>query len=467
MGVLETEFIKKESNDTMKTFKLTLTLLLSLLLAVVVAACGGSEETATDTSPNPSNQNESVSETGTETEAASYTGGKATVTISDYNAGIKPREDWIENYFVGPVQEKYPEITVEFSQDTVQTLITAGTPPDIVLVSNPRLHVMMEFELPDDLTDMITKYNVDLDQFDPVVIDEIRRLSGDQGFLGLPFSMNYGATFYNKDIFDRFGVDYPKDGLDWDEAYELARELTRTDEGTNYLGMIAPVVTEFLRQYTLPVVDINTNTALMSTDGHVEIFSLLDKFYKIPGYVQNGAYAHAPTMFFADQTVAMYPGWTAAGISNFTNSDTGDMFQWDLTTFPVIPGTDIGKQVDFHMAVVNQASANKDAAYQVLLSLISEEVQTGLSQQGRITPLDNPDIRSQLGKASNLFEGKNIDAIFSVQAAAMPDVTEWDNAIEPMLRNEIMKEIAVNGMDVNTAIQLAEDRANKEIIIED
>lgn len=439
----------------MNQFKALLIILVSLLLAVALTACGQGEEDASVNTPDNGG------------EPAGYTGGEATVVITDYNSGIKGRDDWIENFFVNPVQEKYPEIKVQFSNETVQNLITAGTPPDIVLVSNPRLHIMLDLELPDDLSHMITKYNVDLEQFDPAVTSEIERLSGDQGFLGLPFSMNYGATFYNMDIFDRFGVDYPKDGMDWDEAYDLARQLTRTDEGVDYIGMIVPVITEFFRQYTLPVVDLETNTAIMSTDKHVEVFNIMHRFYSIPGYVQNGAYAHAPTMFYADQLVAMYPGWTAAGITNFSNSDTADAFNWDVTTFPVIPGTDIGKQVDFHMAVINRASDNKEAAFQVLLSLTSDEVQSGLSRAGRISPLLDPEIRGLFGSDSDVFEGKNVDAIFTVQAAAMPDVSKWDNGIEPMLRNDIMKEIAVNGMDVNTAIQLAEDRANKEIIIED
>lgn len=50
--------------------------------------------------------------------------------------------------------------------------------------------------------------------------------------------MNIPALFYNKDIFDKFGVAYPKNGMIYEETLDLdlARRVTRSDGGVQYLG---------------------------------------------------------------------------------------------------------------------------------------------------------------------------------------------------------------------------------------
>lgn len=441
-----------------------------LLVVVALAACsqerGEHAESVDEHSTTPDHEQASVDSGDGQTENL-YEGGPATIVIADFNSGMRENADWVEQFFVQPVRRQHPEITVEMSPESVQNLVNAGMPPDIVLISNPRLHIMMELELPDDLSDMITKYQIDLNEFDPAVVGEIQRLSG-EAFYGLPFSMNYGATVYNKDIFDRFGVDYPVDGMNWEEYYELARQLTRMDENVQYIGMLAPNIGEFLRQYTLPSVDLETMQANLTTDKHLEVFSLLQRFYSIPGYIQDGRYDHNQSMFYGDQVIAMYPWWILNIITSLRNDGVHESFNWDITTFPVLNhAPDIGKQVDFHMAVVNQASANKEAAYQVVLQLISEEVQSGLSKAGRISPLVDGKIRGLFGSDSDMLDGVDLSAIFSVQPAPMPDISKYDFDIEGMLRNETMREIVVNEVDVNTALRLAEEKVNKEMIIDE
>src|SRR5699024_1912291 len=122
-----------------------------------------------------------------EPERPTYTGGPAQIIIADVNSGMRANEDWVEEFFQNPVRKIYPEIEVTMASENVATLITAGTPSDIVLVSNPSLHTIVDLDLPEDLTDMVRKYNIHLADFDPVVIDEIRSLSNGQ-FYGIPFS---------------------------------------------------------------------------------------------------------------------------------------------------------------------------------------------------------------------------------------------------------------------------------------
>lgn len=435
-----------------------------LLLAGIVAACGSEGDSKEASNDTPGNSKEANTTNEADT---TYEGGEAKVLIADVNTGIRTNEEWVEQFFVNPVQEKYPEITVEMSPESVQNMITAGTPPDIVLVSNPYLHDYVDLELPEDLTEMIAKYNINLEDFDSVVIDEIRRLS-DGGMYGLPFSMNYGTTIYNKDIFDRFGVDYPEDGMTWDEHYELARQLTRMDEGVQYYGLLVPGPSEWLRQYTMPVVNPETNKAELTTKEFINVMSMVTKFYTIPDYTKDGNIGPTTDPFFKGQVTAMNPTWIAAGLNGLKTDNAYELFNWDLTTFPSLPDKpNVGKQVDFHMALVNRVSPNKEAAYQVVLSLISEEIQTGLSRAGRLTPLASEEIRGLFGSETNIFEGKNLQGVFSIEPAPMPFIHKFNSQIEGVLNGETVRSIVIDQVDINTALRQAEEKANNEIIIED
>ncbi len=59
------------------------------------------------------------------------------------------------------------------------------------------------------------------------------------GFYGLPISGSCWMLFYNKDLFDAKGLEYPI-GITWDEYADLAKSLTYEEDGTKYWGGLSP-----------------------------------------------------------------------------------------------------------------------------------------------------------------------------------------------------------------------------------
>jgi multiple sugar transport system substrate-binding protein len=94
-----------------------------------------------------------------------------------------------------------------------------------------------QLNLPVELDDLIKQNSLDLNSFNPVAVSSLQGFSDKGKLLGLPLYMNVSSLFYNKDLFDKFGVGYPKDGMLWDDAVELTRKLSRTDGGINYFGL--------------------------------------------------------------------------------------------------------------------------------------------------------------------------------------------------------------------------------------
>ena len=421
--------------------------------SLLITACGkGDKDTAVppDDSEKPQNNTE-------------YKGGPVELLVQDVNTGTT--DEQFLKFFVEPIQKKYPQIKLTQTRDAIDKLLAAGTPPDIVLVSNPYLATIQEADIPEDLTQMIKTYSVDLQRFEPALIEQLHKLGGNKEIHGLPFAMNYGVLTYNKDLFDKFGVAYPKETNSWEELLELAKKLTRTDSGTAYIGIMPSALGSMYWQYGVPVFDKSKNSALLTTDQHAKVFSLLNQFYSIPGYIQNNTYAHSSNLFFKEFRVGMYPGWIAALISTFRNSGTQDMFNWDITSHPYFsdkPG--YGREVDFHMAVVNKSSSKREAAYQVLLSITSDEVQTAISKAGRMPVLTKQEILDVFGQDSGLFEKKNLKNIFLMKPAPLPEASKFDPKINALLNGEVTRNVVIDRMDINTALRNAEEKANKEIV---
>ena len=79
-----------------------------------------------------------------------------------------------------------------------------------------------------DVTDALAKRGIDVTK---------QTFPGAQGSsvykgrtYGVPMQLNVSAIFYNKDVFDKARIPYPKGELTWDELIDLAKRLTVRDE---------------------------------------------------------------------------------------------------------------------------------------------------------------------------------------------------------------------------------------------
>ncbi|WP_158606470.1 ABC transporter substrate-binding protein [Paenibacillus ginsengarvi] len=437
----------------MKILRIALSLTLVTVIAGALAACGGGEKKETAAQQPTGGQ----TAPGAQTNATGYKGGPAELVVVDKDTGVT--DEQFQKAFVDPVRAKYPEITFKRSNMRLAEAIAAGTPPDIVLTSNPGLYSVLDLGVPEDLSSVIKTYNIDVNKMEPVVLNQMKVMGDQKYFYGIPFSMNYGVMIYNQDIFDKFGVAYPKVGINYNELLELAKKMTRKDSGVGYIGVLPPDLRQMYWQYGLPVFDQAKKKAVVTTEKHAQVFSLLSQFLTIPGYYEDGK---APTSatFFKEQRLAMYATWMDAEFS----SDPG--FRWDITAHPGFadrPG--FGKGLDFHMLVVNKSSKNKEAAYQVAAVLLNEDVQRTFGKLGRLTVLKNDEIRKTFGTGTDVFKGKNLQSIFQVSPSPLPPSSNYDSPINSLLNKEAVPSVTINGIDINSALRAVEDKANKEIVI--
>lgn len=435
-------------------------IVLMIVLVLASAGCGqGGGQTAADGS-NVSNPPNAAKVEDT------FSKDPVTVTLLSNGAGINTDED-LNNIIVKPVHMKYPNITIQLVKGrSLNDIIASGDTPDLIATSNYYLYSLLQLGLGSDLNDFVKQQNIDLNRFEPETIKVLKQFGNNGELYGIPYSMNYGIMAYNKDIFDKFGVPYPKDQMTWSQVIELARKLTRESDGTNYIGLDPGQAVNLTRAYALPTVDDKKEHAVLTSDGYKKVFSMIRQIYDIPGMIDPKADYTKDNIdrFLKDQRVAMMPYWLDALTSRVLPLvQQGKNFNWDLVSYPSYddrPG--VGREVDFHLLMVTPTSKNKEAAYRVIMAMISDEAQMELNKGGSLTALKDPAIKKQFASNMKIYDGKNVSGIFSVAPGSLPKATEYDAKIYSFLGNA-MKSVISNNTDINTALRDANEQAEKYI----
>jgi multiple sugar transport system substrate-binding protein len=381
--------------------------------------------------------------------------------------------DWSEEQFMeafgDPLKKKYPHITLKYigggpPGTKIPEVLAAGINIDIVYASigatPPHL---LDVALEYDISGLIKQFNFDLSKLEPAMVDMIRKL-GNGKIYGLPVYVPPSAVYYNKDIFDKFGVPYPKDGYTWDDMYDMNLKLTREDNGVQYVGIGASYghMTQ-LNQLSLPLVNENATQAVYGNDARwAQWIENFVRFYRVPGYEKYNAKLSEPNernRFFKDRVVGMFMALTALHQPTEVND-----LNWDLTTYPTFkerPG--VGPQPYPTYFYITNISKHKEDAFMAISFFASDEFQMERSKEGRfLTTSANRAIRDVFGQDNPFYKGKNVKA-FQPQKYADPPKIHKFNVRAGNDIGTAMAEVIRGQKDINTALRDAMEKTNKYI----
>lgn len=371
-----------------------------------------------------------------------------------------PADFPIQHTIVNAVQKKYPNITLQTvlrgAGKQPEELIAAGTFPDLIYQSTPWYAELLDLNLLYDLNELVKKHKFDLNKLDPLAMDAIKMWGTKGEVYAIPFYRNFGVLYYNKDLFDKFGVAYPKDGMTWDDAAELARKLTRTEGGTEYKGLDASGTYEGVSQLSASFVT-EAGKANLLADPFVTTMNNLARIYSIPGNARG-----RNMQDFYKGTVAMSAFWNVLG--NFEDMyKKGTPMNWDMVALPTYkdaPGRSY--QVDSHNLSISTMSKHKEEAFQVIAYLTSKEVQAEIVKDGYVSALVDPELEATFGANMQSLKGKNVGAIFKLKSAPLYKVSKYDPIAQDFLE-KALNEVLSGTKDVNTALRDANELANQKI----
>lgn len=299
-----------------------------------------------------------------------------------------------------------------------------------------------------------------MNRFEPALVDAVKQFGGLYGF---PVHSGGLVLYYNKDIFDKFGVAYPRDGMTWEEAIELGKMLTRNDNGRQYIGL-GPSIDHVLsmNSYSLPLVDKSTLKPAINNEKYKKLVETLAIApTQVNGYKEQFA-ALKRTFnnndFMKDKFIAMF-------IMNFglQSQKEFETLNWDMASLPVFkdnPG--IGTQPYPNLLFVTNTSKFKDQAMEVIKYVTSDEHQMTLSKKGYIPVLKNESIKKAFAQESNFKDKNVVKAVFTNKLAPSNVRTKYDGKVNgPLLKH--ITNVITGEEDLNTALRKVEEEANKAI----
>lgn len=367
---------------------------------------------------------------------------------------------------VEPLKKKYPYITLEpirlgKGQNNLAELIASGIVPDLVTQFNGYIPSMRQLDVLEDITPLLKQHSIDLSRFEPAILDAIRINSEKGELYGLPYSVQFSATYYNKDIFDKFGVGYPQDGMYWEDAIELAQKLTRMDGSTQYRGLNYEHMSRLSSAYGLDIVNGKTDRANLDIPTWRQVFELGKTIYSIPGNRPPNVEGDAYNLFFKERNTAML---TTVNVFNMVADAAKEGVNLDVAQYPSYrdrPNT--YGLVDSHYLLILKQSKNKEAAAKVLEVITSDEVQLASAQQlVKLSPLTNPAMKQNFGAGNPAFEGMHISSIFKSKPAPAPFFSVYYPEGRTVL-SAIAKDFVMGSKDVNTALREGNEALNQKI----
>ncbi|MEF3304388.1 ABC transporter substrate-binding protein [Paenibacillus sp. GYB003] len=374
-------------------------------------------------------------------------------------------EEAFNTRFGDSIRKKFPNYTIKFIPNSAvkfADLVATKTEVDIVYAAiNDFTNGPLKNGMVYDMTELMKKHGVDPNR---VGMNWVEGLSPvwDGKLYGLPISVETLTLFYNKDLFDRFGVAYPRDKMTWDDVFDLNNKLTRVDQGVQYVGLAVGESQHFaLNALSLPYFNAQTGKPTLSQEEAkwktvyetIAVRPLAAQGYKdkvvslknkIPGDAN----------FTKSRDAAMLAGLVHAPLSYLEMKE----MNWDMVSYPTYsqaPGT--SAQANLLLFGVTNMSRHKDQAMEVIQYLYSDEFQTITARDGNVPVVVNDQRKKEFAQ-NTYYKDRNVQSVFINKLAPLSKRTIYDPDLSALYR-KYLGDLAVGNIDLNSMLRKVEEEA--------
>ncbi|MCC6499375.1 MAG: ABC transporter substrate-binding protein [Anaerolineales bacterium] len=278
------------------------------------------------------------------------------------------------------IQVKYEPITGDYKQ-ALLTSIASGTEPDIYYID---IFWWQELAKNGVLLPM-DDLGVNRDAFVPSLIDAF---TFDGKTYGVPKDFNTLGMFYNKDLFDKAGLEYPTDDWTWDNLKEAAAKLTDLSDSTKPVyGFCTPPdpgrFPAFVFQNGGTVMNADNSDTTLDSDAAVQAADFYTSFRaeKIGATPADLGEGWQGTVFGKGQCAMVYEGgWLIPYLR-----DQFPGIKYGVVMPPAGPAGE-GNLIFTVAWGISANTKNPDAAWRVVDFLTNEASQTTVMESGFALP---------------------------------------------------------------------------------
>jgi len=163
-------------------------------------------------------------------------GGNGGVTTIKFASWATRGDATTSEDYISLFEKKYPSIKVDYIAVTegnysekLNAMIAAGTAPDVILAWECDIGRFAKSKAIIPLDDYVKKTTAfKADDFVPA-LKQLGSVTG--ATYGLPWCLAAEIGYYNKDLFDKAHVPYPKDDWTWQDFVDTAKKLTVVKDG--------------------------------------------------------------------------------------------------------------------------------------------------------------------------------------------------------------------------------------------
>ena len=188
----------------------------------------------------------------------------------------------------------------------------------------------------------------------------------------LPFRSDFWVLFYNKDLFDAAGVEYPTNDMTWEQYAELAKKLTGDGNyGTHYHTWLSAVVNWDVCDGVNTLIDGDYSDLAY----FYELYQGLEDAGACMPYDEVKAAGLHYSAAFENGNIAMLPmGYWFVSTMIGAIKDGTCSFNWGIVAVPHKEGVAAGSSFgNLTGAMINAKSEHKDLAWESISWLAGEE----------------------------------------------------------------------------------------------
>lgn len=340
--------------------------------------------------------------------------------------------------------------------DVINVRLSGGDDTDIITVKDiPGYAAMLTRNQVIPLNDYIDEAGLDLSLYSGAA-DE---LTYEGAIYGLPFRSDIWIMYYNKDIFDAAGLDYPTNDMTWDEFDAVARELTSGSGADKIYGAHFHVWRSCVQLAT--VQDglnsvISDDYSFMAPTYNMVTSMQKDGIIMDYGELKAGNIHYSGV--FKNGQAAMLPmgSWFIGSL--IAAQDAGEFdFGWGVAAYPhpegVAAGTTAGTLTSL---AINAKSDAKDAAWDFVQFYTGVEGAKALAATGNLPAVRTPEVLEIFAS----LDGVPVEATEALQTTTVrlelpmhPNVGE----VEQIL-NEVHELIMTQSVSVDDGLAEATER---------
>lgn len=398
----------------------------------------------------------------------------SSITIGTYSPLAPQYQVWAQAYMKAFPDRKVEIIPVsdDFTkyEQILATQRISNTMPDLIFNVDFAANVLADGDLVLDLAPMLAegKDGLKTDSFLPQFLGQYRPLSAPDKITGLPVSADSTALYWNKTLFDKYGVtEYPTDSWTWDDYLRVAKELQQKSGGAIY-GATPPAEDGSSISYWGPVLlssgakifDPATNTVDIDSPAAISGWKSMLAFY--PDATGPYSTSGGDAWNFASGKFAMGVGSSA--IVGAARTGLKDQ-EWDLARMPSINGKHPSGGGSYAFSI-SATSKNVDAAWAFLAWFYDPEKGSLVAQSSDGGSTIPPTLSGLEGGAwSEAKVPANIKVLATTAKdaqlmVAMPGSTQ---SVMTDATKTAFQEVLLKGVSPEEAFKKAADATNKAL----